>query len=276
MVKKILAIAVLAVCIAASSASLFAEEWSFSSSKEQPWKNLDAYETPFAAVFSIAPYKSAETFPGSYLAPFVPIQMDQFVISLLDVANEDIIFENGQAPDPPLFQLNTGIRTESYLEDPQSLFMDELFGRSSDSSKTISSVIFVGVGFNFNSLYLKGNAYVGRPLETLSNKIQNSQSSELIKNQGVDTDAYGFEASAGYQLSNIIALGAGFGKMMGKNQETDQTEEVYAVYAQAILAVAPGVQVKPEIGKVDRIKEKTDTEEIDQSFYAGAIWEINF
>jgi hypothetical protein len=74
----------------------------------------------------------------------------------------------------------------------------------------------------------------------------------------------------------MIALGASFGKMTGKNKETDETEEIYAVYAQAILAVAPGVQVKPEVGKVDRIKEETDTEEVDQSFYAGAIWEINF
>jgi hypothetical protein len=75
----------------------------------------------------------------------------------------------------------------------------------------------------------------------------------------------------------MIALGAGFGKMTDKNKETDETEEVYAVYAQAILAVAPGVQVKPEFGKVDRVKEEADAEEeIDQSFYAGAIWEINF
>jgi hypothetical protein len=247
-----------------------------SGSKELPSKDPGADETPFATVFTIPPSRSMEALSGTYLAPFIPIQLDQFVISLLDVNPDSDVYQKGQKSSFPRFQLNTGIKTESYLTDPQSLFMDTLLGDRSSPLNISSSVIFVGVGLDFTSLYLQGNAYVGRPLEPLSNRLQNPQSSGSVKNQGVGVNTYGFEASAGYQLNNMIALGAGFEKMTDQNKETDQTEEVYAVYAQAILALAHGVQVKPEVGKVDRIKEETDTEETDQSFYAGAIWEINF
>jgi hypothetical protein len=196
----------------------------------------------------------------------------------MDVSGEDNTLKENEISQLSNFKLNAGIRTESYLTDPKSLAMDELFGISSDPLDISSSIVFVGVGYDFNSLYLRGNAYVGRPLDPLPNKLLPSQNPEHAKNQGVNTNAYGFEASAGYQLNNMIAVGASIGKMTDKNMETDETEEIYAVYAQAILAVAPGVQVKPGVGKVDRVKdmEKTDSEETDEEIYAGAIWEIKF
>lgn len=273
--KNVLAIIISAVCIVAFTVSGNAEQLSFSEADGSRVKIPGVGDEPFATVLSISSDGSLEAFSGTGMAPFIPIQLDRFVISLLNVTTEKNVLAGGLSATPR-FQLNSGIETESYLTDPQSSFMNELFDSNSDSYTVSSSVVFVGVGFDFNSLYLQGNAFVGRSLDTLSGKLQNSQDSKRVENGGVDTNAYGFEASAGYQLNNTVALGAGFGKMADKNKETDQTEEVYSVYAQAILAVAPGVQVKPEVGKVDRIKEKTDTEEIDQSFYAGAIWEINF
>lgn len=273
--KNVLAIIISAACIVVFTVSGNAEQLSFSGKSGSRAKNTGVNDEPFASVLSISPDGSLEAFSGKGMAPFIPIQLDQFVISLIDVNTENNIFK-GEQSDLPRFQLNTGIETESYMTNSQSKSMGELFGNSSDSFTFSSSVIFVGVGFDFNSIYLKGNAFVGRPLDTLSKKLQKTQGSEGANDQGIDTNAYGYEASAGYKLNNMVALGAGFGKMADKNKETDQTEDVYAVYAQAILAVAPGIQVKPEVGKVDRIKEETDTEEIDQSVYAGAIWEINF
>lgn len=270
--KNILAIFIAAACIAVFTASGNAEQLSFSKAADI----LDAGDEPLASVISISPNGSLDAFSGTELVPFIPMQLDQFDISLLDVTTENNV-EDGQTSSLPRLQISTGIKTESYLADPQTLFMNELLGSDSDSLGFSSSVIFVGVGFDFNSLNIKGNAFIGRPLGTLSDKLLDAQSPERVDNKSVDTNAYGYEASAGYQISNMIALGAGFGKMTDKNNETDQTEEVYAVYAQAILAVAPGVHVKPEVGKVDRVKEESDTEEeIDESFYAGAIWEINF
>lgn len=274
--KEILAIFISALCIVASSSSGHAEQWSYSGLEDADAGASEIGNEPFASVLAISPDGSLEAFSGIGLAPFIPIQFDQLVISLLDTRKPDSVFKFDEQPLISRFQVNSGIQTESYISNPQSLLMDELLGESSDSLGIKSSVIFVGLGLDLNAVYLKGKAFVGRPLETFPNKLNSAKSTEHMENQGVDANVHGFEASAGYQLSNMIALGAGFGKITDKNKETDQAEEVYAVYAQAILAIAPGVQVKPEVGKVDRIKEETNAEEIDQSFYAGAIWEINF
>ena len=273
--KKILAIFISAAWIVASPLSGNAERWTFSG-VEGTNSNAPAIDDePFASVLPISPDGTLEAFSGIGVAPFIPIQFDQFVISLLDVEAQDSIFESDKEPLISGFQLNSGIKSESYSSDPKSLLMDELSGGGSDALEIKSSVIFIGAGLDFNDIHLKGKAFVGRPLETFPDKLHDANRSEYME-RGVDTDVHGFEASASYQLSNVIALGAGFGKITDKNKETDQTEEIYAVYAQAILAIAPGVQVKPEVGQVERINEKPETEETDQSFYAGAIWEINF
>ena len=253
-----------------------AEQWSFFGSTE---KNPDAAGLggqPFATVFSANPGEPLEVFSGSGLAALVPVRLDQFVVSLVDVTPDDNPFVTDKTPVFSQFHLNTGIKTETLLTDSQSLLMNKLFGDDTSSFEVTSSLIFVGVGIDFKSGYLKGNAFMGRPLDTLPNRLYNTRPSDSIKSQGLNTDALGFEASAGYKLNNKIALGAGFGRMSDKNQETEQTEEVYAVYAQAVLAIAPGIQMIPEVGQIERIKEKPVSEKKDESFYAGAIWEINF
>lgn len=255
-----------------------AAQWSFSGDSGKNASALKIDDKPFATVLTVSSDGSMQALSSRSLAPFVPIQLNQFVISLLDVSNNTDSFNKDDNRATTRFNINTGIKTKNYLTDPRSMIKDELFGDNSDSLNIASSVMFIGIGFDFDSAYVKGNAFVGRPLETLTNRL-GSPNAPRDNDQGLDTNAYGFEASAGYQLNNSIALGGGFGRMKDKNKETEQTEEVYAVYAQAILAVAPGVQVKPEVGQVERIKnlnQDTNTEESQQSFYAGAVWEINF
>jgi hypothetical protein len=248
-------------------------QWSFSEGTQQHMVNEKDADT-FASVLIIPPGETLDIFTGANITPLVPMQLDRFVISLLDVSATNDTAENELSSIPRL-QLSTGVKTGNYQTNPQDLFLDTLFENTqSDTSGIKSSVVFVGIGLDFDSGYLKGNAFVGRPLETLSNNKLNS-GQDTTKGQ-LNTDAYGFEASAGYHLNNTLSLGGGIGRMTDKNKETDQTEEVYAVYAQAILAVAPGVQVKQEVGQVERVKDDATPEGTDDSFYAGTVWEINF
>ena len=85
----------------------------------------------------------------------------------------------------------------------------------------------------------------------------------------------GFEASAGYQMTDKVALGAGIGHVKNSNDKAGAADEIWAVYAQAVLNLAPGVQIIPEVGQIDLQNDKQNTEEGD-AFYAGAKWEINF
>lgn len=274
--KKLLILVVASALVAVLSVSAKAEQWSFFGSSEKNGGSVGFGNKPFASVLSENSEDPLEVFSGSSLASFIPIQLDQLVVSLVDVTYD----ENPLAIDTkPFFShlnLNTGIKAETRWTGSQSLLMNKLLGDDSSSFEATSNVIFVGVGIDFKSGYLKGNAFIGRPLDTAINRLYGANPSDSLKSQGLDTDVLGFEASAGYKLSRKIALGAGFGRMNDKNKETEQMEEVYAVYAQAVLAIAPGINMIPEVGQIERIKEELVTETRDDSFYAGARWEINF
>ena len=272
--KKVLILIMAAALVVVLFVSAGAEEWSFFGSAEKMTDRSDFSDTPFDTALSGNAERFGELSSGSGLTSFVPIQFNQLVVSLVDVTPDDNPFNVEETPFFSHLQFNTGIKTEAYLTDSETHLINELFGDNESSLEVTSSVIFVGVGLDFKSGYLKGNAFIGRPMETLTNRLYNA--SDGINNQGLNTDALGFEASAGYKLNEKIALGAGFGRMNDKNKETEQMEEIYAVYAQAILAIAPGINVIPEVGQIERIKEEAVSETRDESFYAGAIWEIHF
>lgn len=275
--RKALQLMMATALVAVLCISAEAEQWSFFGSTEKATGATSISAEPFTTVLSAKPGDPLEVFSNSGLASFVPIQLDQLVVSLVDITRDENPFASDEMPFISQFHLNTGIKTETRLTNSQSLLMNELLGDNTSSFEVTSSVIFVGVGIDFKSGYLKGNAFIGRPLDTLTNRLYNTNTTDSIKNQVLNTDALGFEASAGYKLNEKIALGAGFGRMNDKSKETEQAEEVYAVYAQAVLAIAPGINVKPEVGKIERITEEPVSEETrDESFYAGAIWEINF
>lgn len=274
--KKALIFIIIPLWVAASCVLVYAEEWSFFEAAEKSGNAYSFSSDPLSNGLSITAEKPLEVFSSAPLTSFVPIKLDQFVVSLVDVSTNDDFFPTGETSFFSQFRLNTGIKTESYVSDFQSSFMKELQNDNAPSLDATSSILFVGVGLDFKSGYLQGNAFVGRPLDTITNRLYSKQQSEKIENQGLDTQALGFEASAGYQLTDRISLGAGFGRMNDNNVETDEKEKVYAVYAQAILALTPYIQVKPEFGQIERIKEDPDVETKDESFYAGAIWEINF
>jgi len=270
-VKKILAIICSAVCIALFSIPGNAAQWSFSGPESSGHASADEEASgAFATILAMPSSDDLEVFSCSNFAPFIPMQLDRFVISLLNASN------SGDTDALPRLQLNTGIKTENNMTDSRVRLGDTLFKKCQpDDFALKTAVFFIGLGLDFDSGYLQGNAFIGHPLESIStNKFDVSNEAE--RNQQLDTNAYGFEASAGYQLNNSLTLSGGIGRMTDKNKETDKTEEVYAVYAQAILAVAPGIQVKPEVGQVERVKDKNEPEEIDESFYAGAVWEIKF
>jgi hypothetical protein len=78
------------------------------------------------------------------------------------------------------------------------------------------------------------------------------------------TDTLRFEAGAGYYVDN--ADGA-----PGYSQKDDG----YNVYLQALITMAPGVFLCPEIGLIDYMDDRSGQDEGYQ-WYVGAKWQINF
>ena len=198
---------------------------------------------------------------------FVPMQVDQVVVSLKGVHSPESELTTDTFSQ---FILSTGIQSE-VENTPLFIRSTDLFPKD-DVAPVESTVMFVGIGVDFGAAFVKGNAFVGQPVKGLNGGYGklDSHTSDM---KGFDTDTYGFEASAGYQVSEKIALEAGLSRMKSKNDNAD-TDEVWAVYAQAILNLAPGMQIVPEVGQIELQNDKQDADKSD--FYAGAKWEINF
>jgi len=76
------------------------------------------------------------------------------------------------------------------------------------------------------------------------------------------TDQMSFEAGVGYREDDSDVRGA-------------KTDDAMAVYGQAVISLAPGVWVIPEIGYYDYMDAPNGDDEGDQ-LYLGAKWQIDF
>jgi hypothetical protein len=76
------------------------------------------------------------------------------------------------------------------------------------------------------------------------------------------TDQMSFEAGVGYREDDSDVKGA-------------KTDDAMAVYGQAVISLAPGVWLVPEIGYYDYMDDAAGDDEGDQ-IYLGAKWQIDF
>jgi len=95
-----------------------------------------------------------------------------------------------------------------------------------------------------------------------------------------DTDTTGYFLVAGVKLSDMLSFEAGYGAVSNEFDFTGaKDDDASSYYVQAVIGLAPGVFIVPEIGKYDYDKgyDATDTyvKEGDVTYF-GAKWQINF
>lgn len=239
-----------------------AAEWMFVGSSQQIVNTANKMDYTAPSFGDLALGSKGHINIGSQ--SFVPIQVDQVVVSLKGVQTAETDLN---ADTFSQFLVSTGIQSEK----SDTSFSAELFPKD-DVAPQESTVLFVGIGVDFGAAFIKGNAFMGQPVKGLNGgygKID-VRSSDV---KGFNADTYGFEASAGYQVSEKLSLEAGLSRLKSKNDDA-KSDEVWAVYAQAILNLAPGMQIIPEVGQIELQNDQQDAEKAD--FYAGAKWEINF
>lgn len=76
------------------------------------------------------------------------------------------------------------------------------------------------------------------------------------------TDTLKFEVGAGYRNDDLDVAGA-------------DEDEMWQIYGQAVITMAPGVYIIPEVGYLDKMDNVLGTDEGYQ-WYAGAKWQIDF
>jgi hypothetical protein len=150
----------------------------------------------------------------------------------------------------------------------------DIEGGAGVSDVSIDSTVFgADAGFNFGPAYVKVAASI---ITNGGNARWSGGTSATANAAGTDVDdvdSMQYALIAGFKASDMATFEAGYGF---REHDSDAAgvpdDEETAYYVQAVLQVAPGFFIIPEIGGYD------DTGALDQGdeFYFGAKWQINF
>jgi hypothetical protein len=157
-------------------------------------------------------------------------------------------------------------------------------GSTNDIGVT-SWTLGANVGFNFGPAYINAAGSYG---VNVGNAGWNDPSGYTASggfgtwdgDDGVDNvDTMMLALVAGLKVSEMLKLEAGGGWRTDDPSDApdgfDHRQNAWAIYGQAVIAMAPGVYVIPEVGYYEYGDDFTDTDAGDQ-FYAGAKWQIDF
>jgi hypothetical protein len=204
----------------------------------------------------------------------IPLSMSQMKLSLLNVSTDPGNRSGSFGHSSPLkLQLNTGLQTNHFSMPPSIGAPSEALGGGSDWN-VATYILFFGVNLDLGPGFIHTRGYVSKPMG--NNQFLPLSGPGVLDKLSIGTDAKGFNATAGYKFSDRITLKAGCGYIDQNDKKSGTSEEAWAIYAQAILSIAPGVQVIPGVGQIDFDNKDNASKNAKDNFFAGAKWQINF
>jgi len=92
-----------------------------------------------------------------------------------------------------------------------------------------------------------------------------------------DTDTLQADLIAGFKFTDMVTFEAGFGYVDNSYDANGYSDNSpWEVYGQAVIALAPGVWVIPEIGYRDNDETPTTGRDAGSRMYVNAKWQIDF
>jgi hypothetical protein len=115
---------------------------------------------------------------------------------------------------------------------------------------------------NWNSDGYTSNANAGAALNTAGDDIKNCMSWQAA-------------LILGLKVSDALLLEAGAGFRSDDNDAAADKDDAWSAYLQAVVTLAPGVYIVPEVGYFDFMDNAAGEDE-GYRWYAGAKWQIDF
>jgi hypothetical protein len=157
-------------------------------------------------------------------------------------------------------------------------------GSTNDIGVT-SWLIGANAGVNFGPAYVKGSASYGQNVGNAGWNIPGLATTSAGAGTWDGDDEVDDNTSwmaalvAGLKVSDMLSFEAGAGYRSDDPEDApdgfDNVQNVWSLYGQAVIALAPGVYIVPEVGYYDYGDDFTDADAGD-SFYAGGKWQIDF
>jgi hypothetical protein len=152
-----------------------------------------------------------------------------------------------------------------------------------DEDIDVTSWIIGGdAGVNFGPAYVKGAVSYGQNVGNASWNIPGSRTSGgLATFDGDDdlddVDTLMWALVAGFKFHDGLTFEAGFG---WREDQPDANalddDDAWELYGQAVITLAPGVYVVPEVGYTDFGDGNQPNVDDGDQFYLGAKWQIDF
>jgi hypothetical protein len=151
-----------------------------------------------------------------------------------------------------------------------------------------SYVLGLGWKIGLGAAYINGNIYVGQNLGQYDMTFQFGSKNAMFdaaSNEIKDNDAMGYLIVVGYQATETIRLEAGYGEVEFElDMPGTWEDDTGAMYVQAVIALADGVSIIPEVGVIDYGEDSITQSpgvtgaaaEQGETTYFGARWEIAF
>lgn len=152
-----------------------------------------------------------------------------------------------------------------------------------------SWVIGLGAKLNFGPFYINGDVFTGQNLGQYEFTFQLGSDDAVYvwDNTGgyiVDNESFGFMLAAGYKVNDMLSFEAGYGYTEHElDWNGNWEDDTQGYYLQAVITLAKGVSITPEIGVLDwkdtsiygTNPGRQDTDQGKTTWY-GAQWRITF
>ncbi|MCX8083501.1 MAG: hypothetical protein N3C60_01070 [Calditerrivibrio sp.] len=158
----------------------------------------------------------------------------------------------------------------AYVKENVAKYDDTLYGY----------ILGAYVNANMGAVYSNLNAYVGSNLGTMgylggqSGLASNSRPFILSNGTLDNSKDYGFAINAGFKASDALTFEAGYGYAQTKYGAKDVKDDAQSYYVNAIVNLAKGFFIVPEISVED--KKKNGTVKEGKTTFYGAKFQANF
>ncbi len=176
------------------------------------------------------------------------------------------------------YHLNLGKAFMDFVAGYQSYDVEET-AANGGGYDIDSYLLAVGGGVDLGTFYIKGSAWIGQNVSeyVLATQTANAPTVTGASNTVNDNDTMGLTLIAGAKASDMVTVETGIGYTESELDVTGSNEDDnMAWYVCAIINLAPGVTITPEIGIVDFGDSATNNIEQGDMTYFGLEWRINF
>jgi hypothetical protein len=173
-----------------------------------------------------------------------------------------------------IFGMKTDVVAFNVFGGFQTYDIESTLTSTNTSDESVDSFALGGdVSFNFGPAYLK---FGGSVYNNGGDAGWYTGNASFVGSSVEDTSGIMWLLVGGFKAGDTVTIEGGVGFLEKENDAPGaKPDDNMDIYVQAVLQIAPGVFIIPEVGVQDRGDDGAGVDEGDRTYF-GAKWQINF